>query len=127
MAKYAAENGIKAAVCKFRSQVPSAPSNWNNTVCDWKEIYLRELKRRRSENNMDDITCLPSKKREQPLMIGEDLDKKVQLYVKQLRRANATVNTAIVLSAGEGIVQGLDPNLSSRNGGTIELEIGPRG
>ncbi len=34
VAKYAAENGIKAAVCKFRSQVPSAPSNWNNTVRD---------------------------------------------------------------------------------------------
>ncbi len=70
---------------------------------------------------MDDITRLPSKKRGQPLMIGEDLDKKVQLYVKQLRRTHATVNTAIVLSAGEGIVLGLDPSLLSRNGGTIEL------
>ena len=96
-----AKIAIQAAVVKFRSRVPNAPKNWNNTVRDWKEAYLQELKRKRKEEDMEDITCLPSKKRGRPLMIGEDLDRKVQLYITELRRAHATVNTASVLSAGE--------------------------
>ena len=34
VAKYAAENGIKAAVKKFKDQLPNAPENWKNTVRD---------------------------------------------------------------------------------------------
>ncbi len=31
IAKFAVENGIKAAVSKFQDKVPKAPENWNNT------------------------------------------------------------------------------------------------
>ena len=54
-------------------------------------------------------------------MIGSELDRQVQDYIMELRKAHATVNTAIVGSAGEGIVQAFDASLLSRNGGTIEL------
>ena len=64
---------------------------------------------------------LPVKKRGMPLTIGEDLDKQVQAYITELRKAQATVNTAIVISAGEGIVKGFDASLLSCNGGAIEL------
>ena len=37
-------------------------------------------------------------------MLGSELDRQVQEYVKELRKAHATVNTKIVLSAAEGIV-----------------------
>ena len=36
IAKYAAENSVKAAVKKFKDQVPNAPQNWKNTVRDWR-------------------------------------------------------------------------------------------
>ena len=41
----------------------------------------------------------------------------------ELRKAHATVNTAIVVSAGHGenIVQGFDASLLSSSGGTIQL------
>jgi len=39
VAKYVAENGVKATVMKFQGQVPNAPKNWKNTVCDWKNAY----------------------------------------------------------------------------------------
>ena len=42
-----------------------------------------------------------------PLTFGEDFDKQVQAYVTELWKAHATVNTAIVISAGEGIAKGI--------------------
>jgi len=121
IAKYAVENGIKAAVKKFKDPVPNAPDNWKNTVRDWKDSYLRELERKRKAGDMEDITCLPAKKRGRPLMIWSELDRQVQDYIMELRKAHATVNTAIVVSAGKGIVQWFDASPLSSNGGTIQL------
>ena len=39
----------------------------------------------------------------------------------ELRKGHAAVNTAIVISAGEGIVMGHDASLLACNGGDIEL------
>jgi len=117
--KYAAENGIKAAVRRYKEQVPNAPENWKNTVRDWKNGYVLELKKRKAGSTED--VHLPEKKRGRPLMLGSELDRQVQEYVKELRKAHATVNTKIVLSAAEGIVQGHDASLLASNGGTIDL------
>ena len=122
IAKYTAENEIKAAVKNFKAQVPNAPENWKNAVRDWKDSYLHELERKRKAWDMEDISCLPMKKRGRPLMIGRELDRQVQDYIMELRKAHATVNTAIVVSAGEGIVPAFDASLLPRNGGTIELK-----
>ena len=88
---------------------------------DWKVSFLRELGRKRKAGEEEDILCLPAKKRGRPLMIGDILDRQVQQYISELRKAHASVNTAIVLSAGIGIVQGHDASLLSSNGGTVEL------
>ena len=55
--------------------------------------------------DLEDV--LPVKKQRRPLTFGEDLDKQVQAYVTELWKAHATVNTAIVISAGEGIAKGI--------------------
>ena len=53
--------------------------------------------------NLKDLEdVLPVKIR--PLTFREDFDKQVQAYVTELWKAHATVNTAIVISAGEGTV-----------------------
>ena len=44
----------------------------------------------------------------------------MQAYITELRKAHAT---AVMISAGEGIVKGFDASLLSCNGGTIELTI----
>ena len=96
IAKYEVENGVKAAGVKFKPQVPDAPKNWRNTGRDWKVSYLRELGRKRKAGEERDILCLPVKKRGRPLMIGDILNRQVQQYISELRKAHATVNTAIV-------------------------------
>ena len=55
-------------------------------------------------------------------MLQSELDKQVQEYIMELRKAHGTVNTAIMVAAEEGIVQGYyDGSLLLKNGGTIEL------
>ena len=120
IAKYAAENSVKAAVKRFKDQVPNAPQNWKNTVRDWKDTYLRELRRKRSAGDLSDV-LLPKKKMGRPLLLGDELDKQVQEYIKSLRSGHAVVNTAIVLGVAEGIVKGHGPSLLSCNEGPIEL------
>ena len=96
IAKYAVENGVKSAVEKFKNQVPNAPPNWKNTVKDWKDAYLRELKRKRAAGGDISDMVLQPPKRGRPLLLGVELDKKVQEYIKRLRSGHAVVNSAIV-------------------------------
>ena len=64
---------------------------------------------------------LPVKKTGRPLLVGDDLDKQIQAYIIGLRKGHCTVNTAIVISAGEGIIMGHDPSLLVCNGGSMKL------
>lgn len=121
IAKYAVENGVKSAVEKFKNQVPNAPPNWKNTVKDWKDAYLRELKRKRAAGGDISDMVLQPPKRGRPLLLGVELDKKVQEYIKRLRSGHAVVNSSIVKALAEGIVSGCDPTLLSSNGGPITI------
>ena len=47
---------------------------------------------------------LPYKKYGRSLNVGEEVDRHVQAYIKDLREAGAPVNTAIVIATGKGIV-----------------------
>ena len=108
ISKYTAENGVGAAVKKFKGCIGDSapPPNWKNTICDWKNLYLRELDRKR---------------RGRPLLLGEQLDKQVQAYITQLRSAGGVVNTPIVIAMGIGIVESHDANLLASNGGHVDL------
>uniref|UniRef100_A0A1X7ULW5 Uncharacterized protein n=1 Tax=Amphimedon queenslandica TaxID=400682 RepID=A0A1X7ULW5_AMPQE len=123
IAKYAVENGIKAAVRKFEGSVPNAPKNWANTVRDWKDMYIKELNRKRKMDckGDDDDLLIPQKKRRKPLLIGEDWDKDIRTYITALRANGSVVNTSIVVAAGIGIVQSHDANLLACNGSPLEL------
>ena len=112
IAKYASENGVQAAVKRFKEQVPNAPKNWKNTVRDWKYAYLHELYRKRGAGDNTNV-LLPAKRMGRPLLLGNELDKQVQEYIKSLRNGHAVVNTAIVLA----VVKGHDANFLS----SIEL------
>ena len=121
IAKYALVNGVQSAVNKFKNKVPNPPRNWHNTVRDWKEGYQQELLRKRKVGSLEDVV-LPVKKRGRPLLVGEILDKQVQMYIKELQKGHCIVNTAILISAAQGIVMAHDANLLSCNGGSIELK-----
>ena len=56
-----------------------------STVKSIKADYLQEMKRKRSIGDVNDIEILPVKKRGRPVLLGEQLDKKLQLYLKEIR------------------------------------------
>lgn len=64
---------------------------------------------------------LVNKKIGRPLMLGEDLDKQVQAYLKALRENGAVINTAITIACARGVVKNADSNLLECNGGHISL------
>ena len=66
------------------------------------------------------IEELKTKKRGRPCLLGEDMDRQLQEYIKSLREAKAVINTAIVVSAAEGIIKSYNGGLLESNGGHIK-------
>ena len=67
------------------------------------------------------INWLPVAKIGRPLLLGEDLDKKVQNYLFSLRNVGGVINTAIVQAAAAGMVKRKDPRLLGSYGGHISF------
>ena len=86
-------------------------------VRTWKNAYTREVHSKRGD--ITALKSLPEKKRGRPYLLGEELDKQVRAYVTSLRSNGAVVNTAIVMSCAEGIVNSHDSNLLASNGGHL--------
>ncbi len=97
----AAEHGVTATIRYISKQYEDIDLK-ETTVQRLKNNYLSELKRKRVEPC--EITELPSKKRGRPLLLGDELDKKVKAYLVSLRSCGAVVNTAITLASAQGIV-----------------------
>uniref|UniRef100_A0A1X7V738 Uncharacterized protein n=1 Tax=Amphimedon queenslandica TaxID=400682 RepID=A0A1X7V738_AMPQE len=121
--KRAAECGVVAAVRHF---IKNFPCQKENTVRDCRDLYLKELKKKRTAASVDitksgeiKVTHFTGKRRGRPLLLGEEFDKQVQEYLLFLRERGAVVNTSIVVGCAEGIVRNTDSNLLASNGGHI--------
>ena len=66
------------------------------------------------------VEVLPPKKCGCPLLIGVQLDDRVKLYVKEMRKKGVIINTRVVMAAAEGIVTHHDANLIA-DGGPITI------
>ena len=118
--KRAAEHGVTAAI-RYFSKVFADNSLKESTVRTWKKKYLRELSGRKRAGEAVTVEALENKKTGRPLMLGQDLDKQVQLYLAPLRESGAVVNTSIVIACAMGVVKSHDSNLLQCNGGHIVL------
>ena len=49
-----------------------------------KQAYLEEMKENRTREDSGDLFELPPKKRGRQVLLGDDLDQKVQLYLKKV-------------------------------------------
>ena len=114
----AAEHGVTATIRYYSKRCEDTKLK-EATVRRLKNNYLGKLKRKRVAPH--EITELPSKKRGHPLLLGEELDRKVKDYLLSLRSCGAVVNTAITLACAKGIVMNEDASLLDVNGGHISL------
>ena len=81
LGKRAAELGTKSTVRYFTIKSGEERTLSPSTLFAWKEKYLYELKQRRSDEDPSENE-LPSKKRGRPLLLGSELDERVQLFLK---------------------------------------------
>ena len=130
--KYAAENGPTRAAKYFSEKLNIQISE--PTARKFKEEYLkklRELLTKEQSTSGSSTSCprvevkaLPTKTQGRPLLLGEELDKCVQKYIKHLREIGGVVNTAIVIGAANGIISAWNCALLLENGGHISITKG---
>ena len=113
--RYASENGNAAAAKKFRATHNVGES----TVRSFKKKYLVELKRQVTTGT--EVTSLRAGKRGRKRMLGEQLDTKVQSYIKALRSAGTPIGTSVLMAAATGILTCYDRTLLVEHGGHISI------
>ena len=67
------------------------------------------------------MSALPAKNQGKRVMLGEDLDKKVQMYIKKTRESGGAVSVQSIVAAARGIVLKLDRSLLAELGGLVTL------
>ena len=120
LGRRAAELGITSIIQYFAKVDEKQRYLSPSTLFAWKENYLKEFSKRRLDKDQG-VDQLPPKKRGRPLLLGTELDHRVQLYVKELHTNGAIINTAIVMATAEGIVQHHDMNMLAKHGGPIAI------
>ena len=92
-----------------------------STVRSIRDAYRLELKQRRQSQDCEIVAKLPKKKQGRKLLIGENLDRKVQLYLSKLREGRGTITTRIVMAATKGLLLVSNRNIPVEYGGHVQL------
>ena len=72
----ASEYGLNSSITHYAKLNPSRALPMSSDYT-WKANYLKELNKRKKEEDLTDITELPNKKRGKPLLLGKELDDQV--------------------------------------------------
>lgn len=103
-ARYATVNG-PAKSAKYFSEKMGLKIN-ESSIRTIRQQYL--LRQKPSTESLNEIT---PKRRWRPKLLGDELDKTVCDYIKDLRKAGGVINTNIVQSLGRGVTISEDPTL----------------
>lgn len=117
IAKYATNHGIASAARVFSHRLKKKVSE--STVRSMRNAYREEL-RKRSEDD-DEMPDFPAKKRGRHVLLGDELDKTVQLYLRKTREGGGAVSTRSVVAAARAIVLTMNRSLLKEFGGPIVL------
>jgi hypothetical protein len=123
--KYASQHSTPQTIAHFKSRINLKCTSVRNL----KSKYLEELsggKRKLfestdSDDSFADITELQPRKRGRPVLLGEELDQKVQTLINELRNTAGNINSRIVRALGKGVVKAKDRTLLVENDGSIEI------
>ena len=124
IAEYTCHHGVASAARVFSHKLQQSISE--STVRSIRNAYRQELRKKgRREDNEDEMSIhvhiLPTKKRGRRVMLREDIDKKVQLYIKKTRESGVAVSVQSVVAAARGIVLKLNRSSLAELGGPVTL------
>ena len=119
--KYASHHGVAAAARYFSRKCEKSVSE--TTVRSIRSAYLQGRRKRTAELDEEDaeIIALPLQKRGRPVLLGQELDSQVQMYLKKVREGGGAVSARIVMAAARGILLKCDRSKLVEFGGYIEL------
>ena len=90
-----------------------------------KKDYISNLRQKRAASPDDDDegdqSVLRHKKRGRPVLLGQELDTKVQAYLKKVRSGGGAVSARIVMAAARGILLSCDKLMLEEYGGGVRL------
>ena len=121
VAKYACENGIAANIRHYASKQMNLKES---TVRDWRRVYLSELaKKKQSADIGEELVVLELLKKPigRPPLLGVKLDNDLKTLIKAMRKAGTTINSAIVIGVGRGLLLKSKRELLDEYGGPIIL------
>lgn len=119
---YACHHGVTKAARFFFSRKLNHNVN-KTTVVSIKRAYLEEKKESRAVGDNSDIAMLPPKKRGRRVLLGEELDMKVQMYLKKVREGGGVISARIVVAAARGILLTCNRSMLAEYGGHVELNV----
>ena len=119
VAKYAAEHDVAKAIRRLSGDFGKTLNE--STIRGWKKAYLQELHKRKKSGSSMVVNELKEKKNGRPLILGEDLDRKVRAYIQDTRQLGNAITTRVVMAGALSIVKKKDKNLLAENGGHIMI------
>ena len=117
--KYACQHGVVSAARVFSQRLEKTVSE--TTVRSIRNAYREELRKKRSRAGNDEVSILPSKKHGRRVLLGQELDKKVQLYLKKVREGGGAVSSRIAMAAAHRILMKCNRGMLSEFGGPVQL------
>lgn len=93
----------------FAKKYPDKLGYLKESTAWWfKNLYEANLQ---LSGSQADLKVLPLKKTGRLFMLGNELDRQVREYVRDLQAMGVTINTAVVLASAEGIIMHKTANL----------------
>ena len=121
IARYAAENGIAAALRHFKTK--QGLELKESTVRGWKTTYCAELASRKRKGDDKPVEKLPVQALGRPRALGQDVERHAMKVIHQIRESGGVVNNSVVIGVITGILRDTDSNLLAENGGPITVEL----
>jgi hypothetical protein len=119
--KYAAENGIMAAIHQFEKEGFKLKER---TVQGWRKEHCANIARINASHS-DKIADVQGSSRwalSRPLLLGQGVEDKTNGIICSIRDAGGIINNSIVIGILKEIIEDTDSNLLAENGGSLIIE-----
>ena len=108
-----------AATCIFSLQLGLRLNE--SMARSMKQMYVEGCCQKRRIEDDGEVAALPPKKHGRPLLLGQDLDAKVQVYLRNVRETGGAVSARIAMAAARGIMLFCDRSRLVEFGGHVQL------
>ena len=86
-----------------------------------KKAYQLEVTRKRVNEYYENVDLLHHQKRGRPVLLGENLDGQIQMYLRRVRDGGGVVTARIAVAAARGILLSCDCSKLAEFGGHVTL------